>query len=361
MGRRGTDLRYRVFISYSHKDVELIQRLTTILRGNDLDPMWDRDLRFGEAFGEQIKNYIAHAHVFLPVLTADTSARRWVHQEIGYATALGIPVVPVVVGKVTGDREMLQSVHALEVRIDDLEPLRHALTPRAVRTLIERNEDSRVALYACADFPEARASMLARYCEDVLALGRRALVRQKGGFSSFHIPTQTIKHHLWRIRYGRVERSQEHCRLQRQERIALQKHADRAGCRLIVNPLLDFRAYGPRARLSRLECLLQFLGSMSDAKCQVATWTGMDHSESVTILGDWFLAKSASARVGQGYFQTIFTRHAPTVIEAREQFDEQFFELIREAGIRPRDSRRHAIRIVRREIMKLRARVGSGP
>ncbi len=144
--------RYRVFISYSHSDRALAEQIAALLDKNDLEPMWDRNFAFGQGFHEQIQLYIAHAHVFLPLLTAKSDARKWVHQEIGYAMALCVPVLPVAVGKVPGG--MLQQIHALTVERDSLGELRVSLTPAVIARLLNRQtHDS--ALYTCADFPDS--------------------------------------------------------------------------------------------------------------------------------------------------------------------------------------------------------------
>ena len=76
--------KFRVFLSYSHEYVELVVTLDRILRENGFDPMWDRHFASGHGFRDQIRNFIAHAHVFVPVLTPKADERKWVHQEIGY-------------------------------------------------------------------------------------------------------------------------------------------------------------------------------------------------------------------------------------------------------------------------------------
>ena len=353
------DLKFRVFLTYYHRDTPLLREVVAIMRKNELEPMWDENLLIGRGFDEQIKNYIAHAHVFVPLLTPAADSRKWVHQEIGYAMALNVPVLPLIVGKLPADREMLHHLHALRVERKDLSPVRQHMTRTTIRKLMEAHADARLAVYACADFHEQRAEMLASYCRRVLALDRAGLVRQKGGLSSFHIPTCTIKHRVWRERYGPFERSLEHCRLLKREREALFEHARRAGCRLIIYPKLSFHDYGDPARLVRLRTLLKFLRGMTDAKCQVALWTPEHDKENVTIVGDWFSAKSVYSQTRHGYFQTNFTRHAPSVREAIAEFDEEFDERLCESGVRPRDSRRHAIQEIEAEIAALEQQIAA--
>jgi hypothetical protein len=347
--------RFRIFISYSHEDEPLVNEIAAILAKNDLEPMYDRNFAFGQGFHDQIRNFIASAHVFLPVLTETADQRKWVHQEIGYSMALNIPVLPVAVGKLPG--EMLHQIHAIRVQRDHLEPLRVHLSRDKIEALIERYSEPGLALHVCADFADLRAELMARYANDVAALGYRDVVRQKGGLSSFHIPVETIRHPVWQQRYGKVNRSYEHCRLQRGERLALSKHAEIAGCKLIINPALKFKQYHDTARLVRLQCLSRFLEGMSSDRCQVATSENMEHSESVTILGTWFAAESVHAELGKGYRQTTFTRHAPTIMEKIANFDAEFDELLSRHNGSRTDSRREALVVLEQEIAALQRKI----
>jgi hypothetical protein len=345
--------KYRVFISYSHEDKALVEGIAAILSRNGLQPMWDRNFAYGQGFHEQIKNFIAHAHVFLPVLTKTADARKWVHQEIGYAMALHIPVLPVAVKGLPG--EMIQQIHALRMEGNDPEVLSEHLSKEVIEALIERHARNYKALYECAELPEDRAKMMSAYADDVFALGTRDVVRQKGALSSFHIPRETVGNPIWRRRYGMTTRSEEHCRLQRQERLSLERHAQAAGCKLIIKPGLLYERYGPDARISRLESLLVFLEEMDDARCRVAIQEEMDARLSVTILGNWFTAESLAGEGGRGYRQTVFTRHAPTVMEKLDTFDAEFDELLSAVNVKPEESRRWAIGIIEHIIGEAKA------
>jgi hypothetical protein len=340
--------KYRIFISYSHEDQKLVEGIAEILDKNGLKPMWDKNFAFGQGFHEQIKNFIAHAHVFMPVLTKTADARKWVHQEIGYSMALHIPVLPIAVEELPG--EMIQQIHALRMEDNNPKSLTKHLSKEIIEGLIELQASSSQALYVCADLPEDRARMMAAYADEVYALGEQDVVRQKGALSSFHIPTETIGNSVWRRRYGLVKRSEEHCRCQRQERLSLQRHASVAGCKLIVNPSLQYEKYGHDARLCRLEGLLKFLKEMDDSLCRVAIQEGLDPRVSVTIIGNWFSAESIAGSGGSGYRQTIFTRHAPTIMEKLRNFDDEFDELLGAVRVKPVDSRRWAIEVIEKTI-----------
>ena len=357
--------KFRVFLSYSHQDVDLVRVLDQILRKNGFDPMWDKHFAFGQGFHEQIRKFIAHAHLFIPVLTAAADQRKWVHQEIGYAMAMNVPVLPVAVS--TPEREalpgeMIQHLHAIRIVLggsrinpDDHERLEQLLAAGGIERLIKRSVEPDRVLFTCADFHENRAAMLAQYSDDVQALGRSGLVRQKGALSSFHIPSNTINHRVWRDRYGGKDRGEEHCRLQLRERMALTLHANEIGCRLIIDPYLTYDQWGERARRVRLKSLWDFLSDMPDEKCQVAISPALGHGTNCTYVGNWFAAETTTAILGKGYFQTIFTRHAPSVTERIANFDGEFEELLAEAGVGPEQSRRQAMDLLAREIEKIPA------
>lgn len=90
---------FRVFISYSHDDRSIFDAVRAALQSAGVEPWSDVDLTAGTGFTEQIQTNISHSHVFVPILTPQSHARGWVHQEVGYAVAMKIPCVPICVGK----------------------------------------------------------------------------------------------------------------------------------------------------------------------------------------------------------------------------------------------------------------------
>jgi TIR domain len=346
----------RIFISYSHEDAKLVEQIADIISANDMQPVWDTNFIYGQGFPEQIRNFIAHAHVFLPVLTETAGTRNWVHQEIGYAKALNIPVLPIAIGALP--KEMIQQIHAIQINRDNLGVLQQRLTVNAVNALIESSLDLKTAYYSCAPLPEDRAKFMCDYSDEVFNLGICDTVRQVGALSSFHIPTEVVTNPVWKRRYGKVKQTDEHFRMQRKERLSLQRHVDYAGCKLIINPYLKYEKYGPDARLCRLEELLKFINEMKDDQCVIAIKKGMDPRISTTILGTWFSAESMAGFGGTGYRQTIFTRHAPTIHEKINEFEAEFAELLREGNVTKENSRKTAIGVIETEIDKLIRRDG---
>lgn len=355
--RKENKKKYRVFISYSHQDQQLADCVEGVLR-NTAQIMWDKEFRFGHGFHDQIKCFIAHSHVFVPIITENSSQRGWVHQEIGYAMALNIPVLPITFGKQPG--EMIQQILAVRLTGEDVEQwerqLKDHLRPEILHNLVGDFGSRTFARFQCADQTEDRAKLIASYADDVRKLGYHGLVRQKGALSSFHIPYQSISNPIWKQRYGDFNISPYRCDLQRKERLALEKHALLEGCRLIIDPSLSYSKYGPSARRVRLECLVKFLEAMSNDLAQIGiSEPKIDIETSITIVGDWFLAEAVSAAYGRGYRQTIFTRHAPSMMDKIEQFDQEFHECLQRTGWDTENSREEAISYLNKIIQELKA------
>ena len=348
---------YRVFISYSRQDKILVEQIVEILKQNGLHPMWDKEFSIGEGFHEQIQNFISYAHVFLPVLTKNADERKWVHQEIGYANALRIPILPMMVGELNLPEGMIQQIQAVKVDPENLETIKHHLSLDNIKKLSNKYAQSYQSLFSCAQFPEDRARLMSLYADEVTSLGIYDVVRQKGGLSSFHIPTETVKHQVWERRYGTVQTSEEHRMLQRRERLSLQKHANGAGCKLIINPTIKYERYGKDARLCRLEYIVKFLKEMNDDQCWVAINNEMESRVSTTIIGNWYAAESLAGLGGSSFSQTIFTKHAPTIMEKIIHFDDEFDELLEGANIsKKNESRSRAIN----ELEKIMVNIKSG-
>jgi hypothetical protein len=346
----------RVFISYAHEDYDTALKIRNHLAGLGAHVLWDRSFALGSGFHEQIKTQIAYAHVFIPIVTPSSSPRGWVHQEIGYAMAMNVPVLPVALKELPG--AMIGLLHAVMLRDDeDVNRLGDYLNADALSLLVDQHDDPTHALYVCAEESEDRATMFYRYASEVRRLigGRQAKVLQSSALSSFHIPAETLRHQVWTDRYNLDDqKGLHHRRVQRRERLALQWHACRSGARLIIcpeamtNPKTGLREL---AALTRFQTLVEFLERASDA-IELRHGPLNPHGENVTIVGDWFMATSLMGTRTAGYRQTIFTRHAPTIREQIKLFDREFEDTEEFPGTG--SSRQNAIAYLRDEIERLR-------
>lgn len=334
----------RIFISYSRPDKELIKKVVSVLQGNHITVLWDENLMGGTGFHDQIKDYISHAHIFMPILTRESSTRGWVHQEIGFAMAMNIPVFPLTTEEIEPGG-MLQMIQAVKIS-EDLSILREQLNPVKFQALLKNTKQ--VPLYQCANLPEERTRMMAAFANNIVYTGNFGLVRQKGGLSSFHIPIDPIRRKVWNDRYYPEVKSDYHKTLQREERLALQNHAEKVGCRLILNPDYAYVNRNPVAAKTRINSLIEFLEGDALPECIVALQKEKTDKQSLTIVGDWFMAESVSFKDGDGYMNTFFTRNASEIKRRIEDFDCELEDLLEEWGWAKEDSREKTVEELRR-------------
>jgi hypothetical protein len=340
----------RVFISYSRKDIKLVEKLVSNLEHEGIMVLWTKKLATGSGFPEQLKVFIEHAHVFIPVITKSSSTRGWVHQEIGYAMALHIPVFPVLIGKVK-PVGMIESIQAVKLN-DDERVRRKQLNYNILSALLKK--ESMPALYQRAAVVEERAALMKQYSDKISSMDKFGIVRQKGGLSSFHIPDKHIGHQVWTDRYSPEMRSEKHKELQLGERKSLQQHANKEGCKLIINPLYALEGRSTLAARTRIQTMIDFLEAMPNKKLIVAIQKKKTSIESLTMVGDWFLAESVSFKDGDGFTNTFFTRNASEITKRIETFDEELDDLLEQLGWTKKNSREKAIEKLNRMMLMIK-------
>lgn len=320
---KDTKFKYRVFISYSRKDIEKVDVLANILKDEGLKPMYDKHFSGGIGFDKQIKNFIAHAHVFLPFITRSSSSRGWVHQEIGYAMALNVPVLPVMLDEVPG--EMIRDLQALAWG-DDLDEMRKNLSWDIFHKIVDHSQENSPSIYECAETADERTMALVKHAKEVINLGYYGHLRQIAALSSFHIPNKPIYHPNWKIRSPNLMFSEFSLKNLLDERNVFEEHTMKKGCSLIIDPYLDF--WAEEAQKSRIEELMEFLEQFDDEMIRIAINKGMEKGRNLTILGDYFAAESISGTL-MGHKQTILTRHAPTIQRKIRIFEEEMEYLLK--------------------------------
>ncbi len=341
----------RVFISYSHQDYELVNKLENYLENEcEINVIWDKNLAAGSGFHEQIKDSIASAHVFMPLITKESLQRGWVHQEIGYAMALNIPVLPVTTENLDPGG-MLQMIHAVKIDVK-VENLSGFFNKRTFEILLKNT--SSVPIFLCAHLPEERTRMMTEYSDKISNIGEYGIVRQKGGLSSFHIPDDCILKPIWNERYIPEIKSEYHKRLQRNERLALEKHALNAGYKLIISPDYVINGRDPGAITARLETLIRFLEKSTNNPAVVAIQDKETSRESLTIVGDWFIAESVSFKKGDGFTNTFFTRDTFEISGRTEDFECELQELLEQKGWTSENSREKAIEELKKILNKFK-------
>jgi len=335
---------YRTFICYSHTNKELVQQeLIPILSENSLRPIDDTQFRSGHRFPEQIKNYIAHAHIFIPIISKNSRGSRWVNQEIGMAVGMNIPFLPITIDASPG--EMIHGVQAVKWE-KNKRKMKERLSYKVFYDLI--TSDQNTPYFECARLHEDRIKMLVDYSSYIPTFfSEFGHVRQKATLSSFHIPNEPdLKNIAWKRNYGSYLPSPYRMEMTFKEREILERHARNKGCSLIINPYVNFERLGNRVKKSRLKILREFILSMPSHKITIAIDDGkkVDDIHNTTIVGDWFAAESISGRIGEGWKHTVFTRHAKTVSDRIKSFDAELMSIInKRKNTNPKESKDVAI------------------
>ena len=340
---------YRIFISYSSEDKNQKEILSKILKKSNLCPVSNSEFSLGHGFLEQIKKFIAHAHVFMPVISKSSNASGWVHEEIGLAIAHNIPVLPIVIEHDSLPEDMIQQFQAIIAELKtknnktlekEKKELAKRLTWHDIDKLVKRSERGPGRpIYECAYLHLERTMMLVEYASDIANFfgGQPKLFRQSGGMSSFHIPDSSPDGEEFKLRYfGGNERVDTLNQNLREERIIFEEFAREWGFRIIIDLDLKFEESKENAliiRKSRLNTLRNFFKGLPQTpgrrggKFEVIIDKNLDKRRNVIIVGDLFLAESLAGYQGQGLKQTMFTRHAATIKKQIELFDTRFEEL----------------------------------
>jgi len=344
-----TRTKYRIFISYSSADKDQKEIISNILKENNLCPVSNSEFSLGHGFLDQIKKFIAHAYVFMPVISKSSNKSGWVHEEIGLAIAHNIPVLPIVIEKNSMPTDMIQEFQAIisilktvdnEVPQKEIIELTNKLTWPEIDKLIKMSERGpRRPIYECAYLHLERTMMLVDYASEIANFfsDQPKLFRQSGGLSSFHIPSSSPDGEEFRLRYfGGNERVDTLNQNLREERIIFEKFAREWGFKLIINLDLRFEESKENAliiRKSRLNTLLKFFKGLpqspekSGCRFEVIIDGNLNKHRNIIIVGDLFMAESLAGYQGQGLKQTMFTRHAATIKKQIELFDTRFDEL----------------------------------
>jgi len=372
-----TESPYRVFISYSHHDRAIAAAVEKHVReALRAIPLWDPMVRPGAPFSDELKEMISFAHVFVSVLTPRSNRRAWVHQEIGYAMAQGIPILPLAFGELPlGMADRLQAL-CIERVPDSDEPeetaklLSEHFAAAALDDVVARHQGAGTSFpVLCAPQPEDRTLMLVEHLAAVAkhnggdtAPGVR--VRHEAPYGTFSLPDKPPRHRIWRCRDGANLRSEWLRSHFRRERRWTAHLAERGGLDLILHPdrpdgepLRSLERDDPDgARLlrcalrTRLEVLTRYLESMPDNGQLRVVVSDDEFPGNTLVVGDWFIAETVSPSNGRGFRHTIITRHAPTVSERVKQFDADFRGLLEAHGVSEGGSLQKALQDLTRRL-----------
>jgi len=86
----------QVFISYSRKDLEFVQRLADDLIAAGLEVWYDLSgLEAGSRWGGEIQKAIKASQYFIVILSSNSIASEWVEKEFLYADNLKLKIIPI--------------------------------------------------------------------------------------------------------------------------------------------------------------------------------------------------------------------------------------------------------------------------
>ncbi|MBU1699014.1 MAG: toll/interleukin-1 receptor domain-containing protein [Candidatus Eisenbacteria bacterium] len=334
---------YRVFISYSHTDRSIVDSLVQVLRDSGTYPMWDDDLVGGSGFSDQIQDFISNSHIFLPVLTQESKDRPWLHQEIGYALALGKPIIPIALNALPDG--IISGVQAIQLK-DDLSDAQQKLTPALFRKHMTSIQEHPIT-YQCTDDNIRRAQLLAQHADSVSSIHQHGRVRQMASLTSFHLPGRGTKDPIWKKYYPATPDNKILFDALRKERVALTEHAEIAGCSLILDPFdrLEeiYKRHGAGNVIARVNGLISFLKDDTVSNIEVAINDDREREISLTVVGDWFSSEAVSSGEKSILKEAVFTRCATEVRQHIEDFDERLEELLDSRGWHVESSRTEAI------------------
>jgi hypothetical protein len=193
-----------------------------------------------------------------------------------------------------------------------------------------------------------RTKLIGKYCEMVYLSNKPEIVRQIGGFSSFSIPDRDLGERIWKIRKGIVPRSKEYHRLQRNERVWLERIVKNSYCKLVVFPNLKLDR-GNAATISRIKTLIEFIESNKEI-VDVVTIEKHEviEKENLLIVGNRFYCDSRQADSTSGYKNTVFDWDEELVKKQVELFDEKFDKLLK--GMDTFDAREKALQDLKKAI-----------
>lgn len=351
---------YRIFISYSHQDSALALKLKRLLSQQGLVPITDHEIRIGESFSTEIRDMIECSHVFMPLVTKNSNRRLWVQQEIGYAAALHVPILPIAIGNLPpGMAEQIQGIHIRDIAVEETEKLlatiRKRMTFKMIDDLVQSSRRRpRQGRYYCAFEWADREELLANLtdaasrdgCSLAKQLGAKTSrfnskvwkLRLCASFGSFSIPDMDINSEQWRVRDPNRYRTTHERQLLRRERQVMERYASCFGGDIIFNPMvlvkeaghkpeLRFK-HGPEQTLIRLQLIRDFIEKHKhrDDFRIVMPPDGLPLTTNLTVVGDWFACEATIPYYSDtsGYELTTFTRHAPSVLNIMARFDQMF-------------------------------------
>ncbi|MCA9884620.1 MAG: toll/interleukin-1 receptor domain-containing protein [Anaerolineae bacterium] len=108
-----------VFISYSHKDTEMMKIIRERLEDDGLIVWTDENLNWGTpSWVKSVEGAIRNASAMVVLLSPDSNASTWVDREISMAELLKIPIFPILIRGEDAESIPLRLVNYQYIRYD---------------------------------------------------------------------------------------------------------------------------------------------------------------------------------------------------------------------------------------------------
>jgi hypothetical protein len=310
---------YRFFISYQREDQDKAQGVFDALKTAGHCPFLDVvDATPGVSITKQLQTYISRAHFLVLIVTHDPIRQSaWVQQELGYALACNVPVVPILFGSASRDLfAMIAGTCSLPVP-DDAQ-LATVLGQQNWNHIWRARQNRERAIFEFETASYRRPLLLADAASEIQKGYGCVVLRQRSALTSFSLPT-SLDDPNWKT----VEDRHEYAKhwLLCQERIAVEDASSE--CRLIIDPEYFPHGYSAAVQKAKLNTFRDYLAKAKDNKVRVVI-RGFTPAEGLTILGNHWVLQSAAVGPCEAKRQTLSTWHAWTVEEYCKHFDEEF-------------------------------------
>lgn len=130
-------MRHDIFLSYSHKDIEIMRQVRADLDASGFSIWTDESLVPGtESWKNSIENAIQNTHTLVVILSPDSKQSVWVERELDYAHACNVPVFPLLA---RGDTEVsaipfqLINMQRADIRLNYREGIQELVTAIRLR------------------------------------------------------------------------------------------------------------------------------------------------------------------------------------------------------------------------------------
>lgn len=335
---------YRFFLSYRREEQRFAQQVSKFLQSAGHEAITDINLPTGKDFWQEIQKSIQRVHFFIPVLTPITWESVSVQQEIGYALASNVPVLPIVIGKVPKRLGMITQVQAVVISPKNrCKELKSKLGNKNLEILLRQAQERLTAVFRCDGDDRVKANLIAESANELLANSQSGKIMQRSTLTSFSLPMR-MHDQYWQ---GIKDRN-DFFWFVLDERKALQEFADREGCDLIIDPCYAQPGYRVDIQCAKLYTLRKFLRRNVDNDKFRVIVDRFERSESEIIIGNHWMAHSAAVATMETERETISTWHAPTIWRCYKGFQDEFQTIFKQQKkIRKnKSSARYAIEII---------------